>query len=244
MRDASANWTPSLINNSAKRKVAFSLSDIVSASEDDEGIFDPETPSRKRPRRARASSSASSTSTAAAAAARRVMPVSKAQLASSATPSSSEGEGEGEGEGEDVEMADAAILTPSRPKRRFVAASSPVAGPSTPRRPRATPTHAYRTPPSARIQLLSRLTDDDDDDAEEEADVDVDDAEEASEDDDALPPSRRFRPVFLDRVQWAQRAPRLAHDRAAAESGQKSWWDVGAIQLSCCGAPQQEVPAS
>ena len=36
-------------------------------------------------------------------------------------------------------------------------------------------------------------------------------------DDDALPPSRRFRPVFLDRVQWAQRAPRLAHDRAAAE---------------------------
>jgi len=26
--------------------------------------------------------------------------------------------------------------------------------------------------------------------------------------------------------------------------GQKSWWDVGAIQLSCCGAPQQEVPAS
>jgi hypothetical protein len=217
MRDASANWTPSLINNSAKRKVAFSLSDIVSASEDDEGIFDPETPSRKRPRRARASSSASSTSTAAAAAARRVMPVSKAQLASSATPSSSEGEGEGEGEGEDVEMADAAILTPSRPKRRFVAASSPVAGPSTPRRPRATPTHAYRTPPSARIQLLSRLTDDDDDDAEEEADVDVDDAEEASEDDDALPPSRRFRPVFLDRVQWAQRAPRLAHDRAAAE---------------------------
>jgi hypothetical protein len=79
----------------------------------------------------------------------------------------------------------------------------------------ATPTHAYRTPPSARIQLLSRLTDDEDD-------ADVDDAEEASEeddggDDDALPPSRRFRPVFLDRVQWAQRAPRLAHDRAAAE---------------------------
>jgi len=65
--------------------------------------------------------------------------------------------------------------------------------------------------------LLSRLTDD-----EEEADVDVDDVEEASEgvddyDEDTLPPSRRFRPVFLDRVQWAQRAPRLAHDRAAAE---------------------------
>ena len=119
-------------------------------------------------------------------------------------------------------MADATVLTPTRPKRRLVAlsasgaSSSPVPGPSTPRRPTATPTHAYRTPPSARIQLLSRLTDDEDD-AEEEADVDVDDAEEASEDDDALPPSRRFRPVFLDRVQWAQRAPRLAHDRAAAE---------------------------
>ena len=37
------------------------------------------------------------------------------------------------------------------------------------------------------------------------------------DDDDTLPPSRRFRPVFLDRAQWAQRAPRLARDRAAAE---------------------------
>jgi hypothetical protein len=35
--------------------------------------------------------------------------------------------------------------------------------------------------------------------------------------DDALPLSRRFRPVFLDRAQWAQRAPRLARERAAAE---------------------------
>lgn len=210
MRDVRANLTPSLIHSSAKRKVAFSLSDIVSASEDDEGIFDPETPSKKRPRRTRASSSSSASSTAPAAT--RVMPVSKAQLASSVTSSSSEGEGE------DVEMADATVLTPSRPKRRLVAAStsgesSPVAGPSTPRRPMATPTHAYRTPPSARIQLLSRLTDDEDD---------VEETEEASEvdddcDDDALPPSRRFRPVFLDRAQWAQRAPRLAHDRAAAE---------------------------
>jgi hypothetical protein len=82
----------------------------------------------------------------------------------------------------------------------------------------ATPTHAYRTPPSARIQLLSRLTDDEDDDAE--ADLGVDGAEASEDDDcddDALPQSRRFRPVFLDRAQWAQRAPRLAHDRAAAE---------------------------
>lgn len=80
----------------------------------------------------------------------------------------------------------------------------------------ATPTHAYRTPPSARIQLLSRLTDDEDNDAEE---AEADDAEASEDgcDDDALPPSRRFRPVFLDRIQWAQRAPRLAHERAAAE---------------------------
>ena len=223
--DASANWTTttpsSSLMNSAKRKVAFSLSDIVSASEDDDGIFAPETPSRKRPRRVSSSaSSASSTTTAAATATKRIMPVSKAQLASSVTSSSSEGDGEGGG---DVEMADASVFsTPSRPKRRLVAASasrasaSPVAGPSTPRRPVATPTHAYRTPPSTRIQLLSRLSDD------EDSVADVSDAEGVNEpdedcDDDALPPSRRFRPVFLDRVQWAQRPPRLAHDRAAAE---------------------------
>lgn len=83
----------------------------------------------------------------------------------------------------------------------------------------ATPTHAYRTPPSSRIQLLSRLTDDEDN--ADEAEADVGDAETREEDDgdddDTLPPSSRFRPVFLDRLQWAQRAPRLAHDRAAAE---------------------------
>jgi hypothetical protein len=83
--------------------------------------------------------------------------------------------------------------------------------------------HAYRTPPSARIRLLS----DDEDEAAEAAMV-GDDAELAvasedaddgggDDDDDALPPSRRFRPVFLDRVQWAQRAPRLDHERAVAE---------------------------
>ncbi len=80
----------------------------------------------------------------------------------------------------------------------------------------ATPTHAYRTPPSARIQLLSHLTDDEDDDVG----VDGHNAEASEDDgdgDDALPQSRRFRPVFLDRVQWAQRAPRLVHDRATAE---------------------------
>ena len=47
--------------------------------------------------------------------------------------------------------------------------------------------------------------------AEEVDDADVGNGE------DALPLSRRFRPVFLDRAQWAQRAPRLARDRAAAE---------------------------
>ena len=42
--------------------------------------------------------------------------------------------------------------------------------------------------------------------------------DEVDEDeDDALLLSRRFRPVFLDRVQWAQRAPRLAREHAAAE---------------------------
>jgi len=49
-----------------------------------------------------------------------------------------------------------------------------------------------------------------------------DDAEasegEEDDDDDTLPPSLRIRPVFEDRVQWAQRAPRVAQDRAAAES--------------------------
>jgi hypothetical protein len=63
-----------------------------------------------------------------------------------------------------------------------------------------------------------------DEEEDEEAATLMDDAEdaEASDDhedaeDDTLPPSRRFRPVFLDRAQWAQRAPRLARDRAAAE---------------------------
>ena len=42
--------------------------------------------------------------------------------------------------------------------------------------------------------------------------------EDDDEVDDALPLSRRFRPVFLDRAQWAQRAPRLARERAAAEN--------------------------
>ncbi|KAH9065202.1 hypothetical protein EDB87DRAFT_1574400 [Lactarius vividus] len=94
----------------------------------------------------------------------------------------------------------------------------PVAGPSTPRRPKATatPTHAYRTPPSARMQALAIFSDDEDGEAEEEMAV-VDAHAEVDQVDDALPLSRRFRPVFLDRVQWAQRAPRLARERAAAE---------------------------
>lgn len=201
MRYASAaNSTPTLTSGSPvkRRKVAFSQQS-VSASEDDEGVFALETPSKKRPRRASSSSSASSSM--------RVMPVSKAELATASTTTTSS---PFEGEGEDVEMADAAVSTPSRHKRQLVAAL-PVAGPSTPRRPLATPTYAYRTPPSAQIQLLSRLTDDEDDEEDAEA------SDEEDCDDDALPPSRRFRPVFLDRVQWAQRAPRLAHDRAAAE---------------------------
>ena len=111
----------------------------------------------------------------------------------------------------------------------------------------ATPTHAYRTPPSARIQLLSRLTDDEDDDAE--ADLGVDGAEASEDDDcddDALPQSRRFRPVFLDRAQWAQRAPRLAHDRAAAERRTKElvgrWGHP--VELLLGRGSATEVPAT
>ena len=201
MRDV--RLTPSLTSSATKRKVAFS--DVVSASEDDVA---PDTPSRKRPRRAAAASAA------------RVMPMSKAATASSS-------EGEGTAEDEDVEMSDTAVAPATPTRTRPVAAStststsgaaSPVAGPSTPRRPTATPTHAYRTPPSARIQMLSRISDDDD---EEEAAAVGDDAEasegEDDDDDDTLPPSLRFRPVFLDRVQWARRSSRLARDRVAAE---------------------------
>ncbi|KAI9465001.1 hypothetical protein BJY52DRAFT_1393074 [Lactarius psammicola] len=131
----------------------------------------------------------------------RTMPVRKAESASSSEETA-----------EDVEMPDA---TPLR-----LVASEPVAGPSTPRRARpkaaATPTHAYRTPPSARMQALAIFSDDDDGDGEAEDDMAVVDAE-LGQVDDALPLSRRFRPVFLDRAQWAQRAPRLARERAAAE---------------------------
>ncbi len=149
----------------------------------------PETPS-KRPRTTRRT----------AFAAARTLPVRRAESASS------------EETEEDTEMPDA-------PPR--LVASGPVAGPSTPRRPKATtnatPTsHAYRTPPSARMRPLAVFSDDDgeveeDEMARAEADAEV------GEEDDALPVSRRFRPVFLDRVQWARRAPRMAHDRAAAE---------------------------
>jgi hypothetical protein len=131
----------------------------------------------------------------------RTMPVRRGRSASS------------EESAEDVEMRDA-------PRARLVA-SEPVAGPSTPRRPKTTaapPTHAYRTPPSVRMQALAIFSDDEDGEGEVEDDMAVvDEHAEVDEVDDSLPLSRRFRPVFLDRVQWAQRAPRLARDRAAAE---------------------------
>jgi len=99
----------------------------------------------------------------------------------------------------------------------------------------ATPTHAYRTPPSTRIQLLSRLTDDEDD-AEAGGEDDCDD--------DALPPSRHFRPVFLDRVQWEQRAPRLAHDRAAAERRTRELVGRWGHPVELLRRSSAEVPAS
>jgi hypothetical protein len=173
-----ASITPSL-TSSTKRKVAFSVSDL-SASEDDDGVFAPETPS-KRPRRTSRTSSAV-----------RELPVRRAASASSEDV-------------EDVEMPDA-------PPRLI--ASESIAGPSTPRTPKTFPTHAYKTPPSGRIQALSFLSGDDDDETEV-AGMAV--ADEDAGEDNALPLSRRFCPVFLDRTQWAQRAPRLAQDRAAAE---------------------------
>jgi len=218
-----ASLTPAL-TSSAKRKVAFSLADLslsTSASEDD---LAPETPS-KRPR-------TRTTPRRAAAAAARVLPVRKADKDKEKVESASSEEAEME----DVEMLMSNADTPTRAQQtrtprtpRRLVASEPVAvaGPSTPRRPPATPTHAYRTPPSARIRPLSLLSGDGDDDGDD-VDVDLDEAEEAvkegdnaeaeaGSEDGALPPSRRFRPVFLDRAQWAQRAPRLARDRAAAE---------------------------
>jgi len=68
--------------------------------------------------------------------------------------------------------------------------------------------------------MLSLLSGDEEDEGVDEATAAaavVVAAEERGDDDDALPLSRRFRPVFLDRAQWAQRAPRVARDRAAAE---------------------------
>ena len=116
------------------------------------------------------------------------------------------------------------------PVQRLVA-SEPVAGPSTPRRrptnkTTATPTHAYRTPPTARIQALALFSDDEDAEGEVEVEDDMavvdaqDEVDEDEDEDDALPLSRRFRPVFFDRVQWAQRAPRLARERAAAREAE------------------------
>jgi hypothetical protein len=73
--------------------------------------------------------------------------------------------------------------------------------------------------------MLSLLSgDEEDEDVDEEAEAAEEEGGDDDDDDDdggALPLSRRFRPVFLDRAQWAQRAPRLARDRAAAERRMK-----------------------
>jgi len=66
--------------------------------------------------------------------------------------------------------------------------------------------------------MLSLLSGDEEDEGVGEAVVAAAEEEGGDDDDDdALPLSRRFRPVFLDRTQWAQRAPRVARDRAVAE---------------------------
>ena len=71
--------------------------------------------------------------------------------------------------------------------------------------------------------MLSLLSGDEEGEGvDEEAEAAVEgEGRDDNDDDDALPLSRRFRPVFLDRAQWAQRAPRLARDRAAAERRMK-----------------------
>jgi hypothetical protein len=190
-----ASLTPSL-TGSTKRKVAFSLSDAsTTAGDDDDNVLGPETPS-KRPRRTpRRTSSAV-----------RELPVRGAASASSSSEDAEE-------EANVEEMPDAPPRP--RPRPRLIASGSIAAGPSAPRTPKTVPTHAYRTPPSARIQALSFLSDDDDDDEAKKAAMAV------ADEDNTLPLSCRFRPVFLDRAQWAQRAPRLARDRAAAEKRTK-----------------------
>jgi hypothetical protein len=213
LRDASR--TPSLASGSAKRKVAFSLSD-ASASSDDDGIFLPETPS-KRPRTTPRRPTASSASAA------RTWPVRKASSPGSVSATSEE-------DAEDVEMLDAQPL--STPTLRRLVAPEPVAGPSTPCRSvcaPATPVRAYRTPPSARSQVLSVPSADEEEAndmaAEEEEGSegapatprDDDDDAEANDNNDALLLSRRFRPVFLDRVHWVRSGPRLARGHVAAE---------------------------
>jgi hypothetical protein len=223
LRDTSK--TPAVPSRSAKRKVAFSLSNAPASEDDDDGgVSAPETPS-KRPRTTPRRPSTAS--------AERTLPVRKGSSSESVSATSSEEDAE------DVEMLelDASLLPQpsSTPTPSRLVASEPVAGPSTPRRRSArapaTPTHAYRTPPSARTQMLSALSADEDevdDVAEEEEEGSearpgtvTDDDAEVNDSDDALPPSRRFRPVFLDRAQWVQRAPRLARDRAVAERRMK-----------------------
>jgi len=79
------------------------------------------------------------------------------------------------------------------------------------------------------LSLLLSGSGDEDEDGDGDGDGGVEEVEDAvregedaeASEDGGLPPSRRFRPVFLDRVQWAQRAPRLARDRAAAERRMK-----------------------
>ncbi|KAI0059608.1 hypothetical protein BV25DRAFT_1828870 [Artomyces pyxidatus] len=93
----------------------------------------------------------------------------------------------------DVEMADVSLPSASTPH--------PIPGPSTPHRSPAK--SAYRTPDTRR-----------------RASSQAEDVED--EDEEALPVVRRFRPVLLDRMQWAQRAPRLERQRAVAEKSKRA----------------------
>ena len=76
------------------------------------------------------------------------------------------------------------------------------------------------------MHALAIFSDDGGGSAEDEMAV-VDARPEVGKVDDALPLSCRFRLEFLDRVQWAQRAPRLARERVNVwlpRSGLGNWW--------------------
>ncbi|KAI0043728.1 hypothetical protein FA95DRAFT_1562990 [Auriscalpium vulgare] len=202
-----ASGTPSVAGGT-KRKVAFSAA--TSDDEEDEG-FVPDTPS-KRPRM---SSSPVKYKTPRTLTREQVFPLDMKTpipppvlqgVASSSKLvqdySASEVDESSDAMDVDVESEPA-----SEPE------AAPVAGPSTPRRARAQPIVAAEYTPRPRRKEAPKM---------HEVILEDDEDEDEEEEEDALPASRRFRPVLLDRAQWAQRAPRLMRQRAAAERSKRA----------------------